>query len=171
MTYRLRVDPEKHALVRFLDAQRRRVFTILDGLPPETLRRPALPSGWTCVELVHHLALEERLWFRGIVAGEPVPLPESADDDGAEWRVDPDEPPETVFDLYRDEIARAAAIIAATPLDAPPRRLFERWPDWRIPDARWVVLHMIEETARHLGHLDAARELLDGRTGLAQDAT
>jgi hypothetical protein len=93
------MDAEKPALLRFLDAQRGRVFVILDGLSEDDLRRVVLPSGWSCLELVHH------------------------------------------------------------------------WPDWQIRDVRWVVLHMIEETARHLGHLDAARELLDGRAGLAQDRT
>jgi uncharacterized damage-inducible protein DinB len=165
------MDAATGALRRFLDAQRRRVFVILDGLPEQALRRPALPSGWTCLELVNHLAAEERLWFRGIVAGEPVALPESTRDDAAEWRVDPDEPAAAVLDRYRDEIRRSDAILAAVPFDAHPRRRFERWPDWEIRDVRWVVLHMIEETARHLGHLDAARELLDGRTGLAQDRT
>ncbi len=165
------MHPENAALLQFLDAQRGRVFAILDGLPADALRHAALPSGWTCLELVHHLAQEERLWFRGIVAGEPVKLPDSLDDDAAEWQVGPNESPESVFDLYRDEIKRANVITETTPLDDPPRRLFERWPEWKIPEVRWVVLHMIEETARHLGHLDAARELLDGRTGLAQDRT
>jgi hypothetical protein len=120
---------------------------------------------------VHHLALEERLWFRGIVAGEPVKLPESAEDDAAEWQVDFGTQAGVIFDLYRDEIAHANAVITSTPLGTAPRRGFERWPDWKIPELRWVVLHMIEETARHLGHLDTARELLDGRTGLAQERT
>ena len=78
-------------------------------------------------------------------------------------------PVAAVLDRYREEIRLSDAILAAVPFDARPRRRFERWPDWEIRDVRWVVLHMIEETARHLGHLDAARELLDGRTGLAQD--
>lgn len=165
------MDAATVALRRFLDAQRRRVFAVLDGLPDEALRRPALPSGWSCLGLVNHLAAEERLWFRDIVAGEPVPLPASTRDDAAEWDVPPGEPASAVFDRYRDEIRRSDAILAAVPFDAHPHRRFERWPDWKIRDVRWVVLHMIEETARHLGHLDAARELLDGRTGLAQDRT
>ncbi|GAA5199261.1 DinB family protein [Rugosimonospora acidiphila] len=165
------MDLEKRILLRFLDAQRDRVPVILDGLPAAALRRPVLPSGWSCLDLVHHLALEERLWLRGIVGGQPVALPESADDDRAEWRVDAAATPEEVLGLYRDEIARANAVLEAVSLDAPPRRLFSRWPDWHIRDVRWVVLHLIEETARHLGHLDVARELLDGRTGLAQDRT
>jgi hypothetical protein len=66
----------------------------------------------------------------------------------------------------------ANAIIAATPLDALARRRDPRWDVWGWPppgetvNLRWIILHMIEETARHAGHLDTARELLDGRTGL-----
>jgi len=77
-----------------------------------------------------------------------------------------------VFRLYREEIARANAIIAATPLEALARRRDPRWDAWGWPEPeqavtlRWIILHMIEETARHAGHLDTARELLDGRTGL-----
>jgi uncharacterized damage-inducible protein DinB len=165
------MDAATRALRRFLDAQRQRVFAILDGLPADALHRPVLLSGWTCLQLVNHLAAEERLWFRGIVAGEPVALPESDRDDSAEWHVDPGEPPAAVLERYGEEIRLADAVLDAVPFDAHPRRRFERWPDWEIRDVRWVVLHMIEETARHLGHLDAARELLDGRTGLAQDRT
>jgi hypothetical protein len=165
------VDSEKRSLLGFLDAQRRRVPVILDGLSEKALRRAVLPSGWTCLGLVHHLAMEERLWFRGIVGGEAVRLPASPHDDAAEWQVDPDDSAETVLGLYQDEIARADVILTAMSLDSPPRRRFDRWPDWRIRDVRWVVLHMIEETARHLGHLDTTRELLDARTGLAQDRT
>jgi hypothetical protein len=162
------MDDEKRALLSFLGAQRRKVPAIVDGLTDADVRRTVLPSGWTCLGLIHHLAMEERLWFRGIVAGEGVPLPGSDADNAAEWQPDPQWSVGDVLALYRDEAARADAIIAATPLGAAPRRSFPRRPEWRIPDLRWVVLHLIQETARHLGHLDAARELLDGRAGLGQ---
>ena len=69
-----------------------------------------------------------------------------------------------VLDLYRREIGLADAIIAATSLDSPPAW----WPDdlfggWRLTDLREIVLHVIAETACHAGHLDAARELIDGQ--------
>src|SRR5258705_12306397 len=114
------MDAASGALRRFLDAQRRRVFAILDGLPDEALHRPVLPSGWSCLRLVNHLAAEERLWLRGIVAGEPVPLPESTRDDAAEWDVTPGEPASAVFDRYRDEIKGSDAILAAGPVGAHP---------------------------------------------------
>ena len=71
-----------------------------------------------------------------------------------------------VLDLYRREIERADAIIAAASLDSPPAW----WPDdlfgsWRLGDVREIVLHVIAETACHAGHLDAARELMDPCSG------
>ena len=155
---------ETSALLSALSSQRNHVLGILDGLPEEALRRPVLPSGWSCLGLVRHLALDvERFWFRAVVAGEPVDL-ESGD--GA-WQVSPDMPAEAVFGLYRQEIELANAIIAATPLDSAPAW----WPDelfHDLPsrDLRETVLHVMTETACHAGHLDAARELIDGRTWL-----
>jgi hypothetical protein len=69
---------------------------------------------------------------------------------------------------YRDEIDRADSVIAATELDAPPRQPDPLWAQWGVqfPDLRFILLHMIVETATHAGHLDAARELLDGKQWL-----
>jgi hypothetical protein len=72
-----------------------------------------------------------------------------------------------VFAFYRDRCARSNAIIAATPLDTLPRGRHPGPLSSEVADLRWVILHMIEETARHAGHLDVARELIDGVTGLA----
>jgi hypothetical protein len=120
-----------------------------------------LPSGWTCLRLVRHLALDvERLWFRSIVAGEPAELCTGAE----AWQAGDDTPPEEVFGLYRREIDLANAVIERTPLDAPPAQWPERWSGWRLAGLREVMLHVITETACHAGHLDAARELTDGRT-------
>jgi hypothetical protein len=162
------VDAEAATLLYYLEGQRASVFSVLDGLPDAALRRAVFPSGWTCLGLVHHLAVDdERYWFRGIAAGEPVEVP--AEDDS--WLVEPDTAAEAVFDLYRAEIRRSNAIIEAMPLDALARGHDPQWAEWGWPAAddvvnlRWIILHMIEETAQHAGHLDAARELLDGRTG------
>jgi hypothetical protein len=155
---------ETRALLATLNHQRDHVLGILEGLSDEDLRRPVLPSGWTCLGLVQHLALDvERFWFRAVVAGERVDLETG---DGA-WRVSPDEPAEAVFGLYREEIRLANAIIAATPVDADP----VWWPTEVFPDQptrnlRRTILHVITETAGHAGHLDAVRELIDGRTWL-----
>ena len=164
------VSAETESLVRCVDQQRESVLGIVGGLPVAALRRAVFPSGWTCLGLIHHLAVDdERYWFRGVAAGEPIGFP--ADEDSG-WLAGPQIAAGEVFRLYREEIARADAIIAATPLKAPARRRDPRWDAWGWPgpaetvNLRWIILHMIEETARHAGHLDTARELLDGRTGL-----
>jgi hypothetical protein len=154
--------PESQALVSWLDNPRAHVLGILDGLPDEALRRPVLPSGWSCLGLVRHLALDvERFWFRAVVAGEQVELEKGTD----AWQVAPDVPPEAIFDLYRRETELANAIIAARPPDAEPAW----WPEEIFPGLpsrplRDTILHVITETATHAGHLDAVRELIDGRT-------
>jgi uncharacterized damage-inducible protein DinB len=152
---------EGQALLSSFAVQRDHVLGILDGLSVEDLRRPLLPSQWTCAGLVHHLAIDvERFWFRAVVAGEPIPgdAPDNA------WQVPADLTAAAVRDAYRREIERADAIIAATSLDSAPAW----WPEdlfgsWRLDDLREILLHVIAETACHAGHLDAARELIDGR--------
>jgi hypothetical protein len=165
------VSDEADNLVGYLGEQRETVLDIVAGLPDALLRRAVVPSGWTCLGVIQHLAVDdERYWFRGVAAGEPIEFPAGDDEPG--WVVGPEVPAADVFGLYHEEIARANAIIAATPLDEPARRRDPRWNDWGWPapdepvTLRWIILHMIEETARHAGHLDIARELLDGRTGL-----
>jgi uncharacterized damage-inducible protein DinB len=153
------VDDEKDALLTSLTSQREHVLGALEGLSDDQLRRPVLPSGWTPLGMVQHLTLEvERFWFRGAVAGEPITL--TSGDEA--WQVPADAPGAAVLERYRDEIARANEIIAATPIDAMPRW----WPDFYegFPPRplRRTILHVIAETATHAGHLDAARELTDG---------
>jgi uncharacterized damage-inducible protein DinB len=156
---------ERAMLLAYLDVQRNHVLGILEGLSDEDLRRPMLPTGWTCVGMVQHLALDvERFWFRTIVAGEAADLLETS------WQVPADVPSQSVFDRYREEIERANAIIRSTPLDAPPKAWpVDIWPDWRHENLRQTMLHVITETACHAGHLDAARELIDGRTWMVLD--
>jgi hypothetical protein len=158
------VTVETKALLDTLTGQRKHVLGILDGLTDEALRRPVLPSGWTCLGMVRHLALDvERFWFRAAVAGEHVEL-ETGD---AAWQVPDDMPADDVLNLYRHEIELADAIIAATPPDAAaawwPSEVFQDLPPQQV---REIVLHVIAETACHSGHLDAVRELVDGRKWL-----
>jgi uncharacterized damage-inducible protein DinB len=157
-------NPETAVLLSTLRAQRAHVLGALDGLPDEALRRPVLASGWTCLGLVRHLALDvERFWFRAVVAGEQVDLPKGNEG----WQVAADEPADAVLELYRRECALSDDVIERTPLDAGP----SWWPDelfGDLPrrDLRRTVLHVVTETATHAGHLDAVRELIDGRTWL-----
>ncbi len=160
-------DIESKTLLAYLNAQRDHVLGILEGLDEETLGRPVLPSGWTCLGLVHHLALDvEQFWFRGIAAGERTVIDGVAEASNA-WQVGPDVSVEAVLRIYRQEIDHANAIISATPLDTAPAW----WPtelfgEQQVHSLREVILHVMAETACHAGHLDAARELIDGRKWL-----
>ena len=160
-------DLETKTLLSYLNSQRTHVLGIVEGLDEEALRRPVLPSGWTCLGMLSHLALDdERFWLRGVVAGEQSVIDAvAAGSDG--WAVDPNASSEQILGLYRQEIENTNAIIATTTLDSAPAW----WPkelfgEWRLDTVREVLLHLITETAVHAGHLDAARELIDGRKWL-----
>ena len=156
---------ETEALLASLNAQRHHVLGILADLSDDDLRRRVLPSGWTCIGMVRHLTLDvERFWFRGVVAGEPIDLDIS---DDAIWNLRADQHVTAVLDDYRQEIEHADAIISATTPDAAPAWWPEElFPGFRLHTLRQIVLHVITETACHAGHLDAVRELIDGRTWL-----
>jgi hypothetical protein len=155
---------ETATLLAYLDSQRRHVLGILEGLDEAAIRQPVLPSGWSCLALVQHLALDdERFWFRGVVAGEQEVKDQVAEGYDA-WQLALDADVGQVLDLYRREAERTNAIVEATSLDAAPAW----WPEelfggWRLDNVREVLLHVLTETSVHAGHLDAARELIDGR--------
>lgn len=154
---------ETEALLAALSSVREHVLGILDGLSDDALRRAMLPSGWTCLGMVHHLAIDvERFWFPGVVAGEG--LEDEKEGPESAWNVHAGIAAETVFAVYRQEIERSNAVIRETAADAPPAAWPEDlWPTWRLASVREIVLHVIAETAVHCGHLDAVRELIDGR--------
>ena len=153
------VSDETDALLASLNSQREHVLGVLEELPGDALRQPVLPSGWTPLGMVQHLALEvERFWFRGAIAGEPMTL--TSGDEA--WQVPADVPAAVILGQYRDEIARANAIITATPADAMPKWWPDFFEDFPARPLRRTLLHVIAETATHAGHLDAARELIDG---------
>jgi len=157
---------ERALLLSTLNAQRKHVQGILEGLPEESLRRAVLPSRWTCVGLVQHLAADvERFWFRAVLAGEQAVIDELAGDSDA-WRVASDVPVEEVFDAYQREIDFANALITDTHLNTVPAWWPDFFGDWRLHNLREIILHVTTETACHAGHLDVVRELIDGRRWL-----
>lgn len=153
---------EKEVLEGFLDHYRATVLDLCRGLSEEDLRRSVVPSGTSLLGIVKHLAWVELGWFVENVANEPVPHPFDLDaDPDADFHPLEDETAEDVFELYRSACDRARRALAAASLDDPipnPGRS-------RDFNVRWVVVHMIEETARHVGHADVIRELVDGTTG------
>ncbi len=157
-------DP-RELLVGFLDYYRDAVLRKLDGLPEEELRRGRLPSGWTPLALLKHLAFVERRWFRWGFAGEEVDSPwgDSGPDD--KWRVGADETAADVTALFRDECARSRRIVAAARLEEVARVGGRFNPPDQPPALIWILFHVLQEYARHVGHLDVVRELVDGTVG------
>lgn len=154
---------ERWALHATLDTQRRHVIGILEGLDERALRTPVGPSGWSCLALVQHLTRDvERFWFRGVVAGQPAVT--GLEMGTNNWTLAADATAEGVLAAYRAQVVLADAVIIGTPvLNAPAWWPPDVWGDWRLADMREVLLHVITETACHAGHLDAAREAIDGR--------
>jgi len=128
----------------------------LDGLDDAQLRWQPAPTANSLGVIVVHLGYAERLWLRAIFAGEEMDMA---------WRQRMFDLPEgwsvaDVIAFYRAETAAADAVLdAAESFDLPSRGPL------RPTTLRWVVTHLVEEIARHLGHMDITRELLDGRTG------
>jgi hypothetical protein len=165
-----RVDPPPHGdervmLVAMLRWQRATVELKCAGLGPDDLaRRSAAPSTMSLLGLVRHLADVERIWFRRVMAGQDAPTRfySAEDPDGEFDGALPD--PAVVADAWlhwRAEVAFAEAFVAGAPdLDVVARDLC------RGPvSLRWVLLHLIEEYARHNGHADLLRQRIDGAVG------
>lgn len=152
---------EKEVLAGFLDHYRKTLLQICSGVSDEDLRRAMVPSGTSLLGLVKHMAWVERGWFQEGVANEPVDYPFPEDDPDADFRIEPHETTEDIFDLYRSACETSREALAAASLDD----LLEDPTRTRDYNVRWVVVHMIEETARHAGHADILRELIDNTTG------
>jgi hypothetical protein len=167
------VSAELGALKDALDGQREHVLGILEGVSEQDLRRPLLPSGWNCLGLVRHVTMDvERFWFPGVIAGEPDVAGLLTAGAQTHWQAPDAMSAEEVLGDYRAAIERANAVLdtaAQTPgaLEREPAAWpVEIWPAWRLPDLRHILLHVLSEVACHAGHLDAARELIDGTTWL-----
>jgi uncharacterized damage-inducible protein DinB len=159
------MSEEKAALHDALRSARRHILGVADGLSEDEMTRAVLPSGWTIAELVHHLAVDvERFWFRAVMAGDQDAWASFTDDEKGGWTVPAELSAADVVALYQDEAGRSDAVIEATDLGAAPAS----WPDdlfgsFRMDDLREVLVHVVQEQCTHAGHLDAARELIDGK--------
>ena len=154
---------EKETLAAFMDYQRASVFLKVQGLDKEQATRRLVPSLTTILGVVKHLAYVEAWWFQDIFAGRAVEYPWTDEDPDAEFRIGDDETVESVMGLYAQMTEESRAIAAAASLDDVSTRVHPRRE--ASFSLRWIVLHMIEETARHLGHMDILREQAEGGTG------
>ncbi|WP_093803188.1 DinB family protein [Streptomyces sp. Wb2n-11] len=148
---------EKESLRAALDRHRDAVLWKLDGLDDEQLRRPMTPSGTSLLGLVKHLASVEYGWFCTTFGRESEPMWFEPQDD---MTVTDDESTADIVEFYGR--ARAAADRAAAELGLDTRG--RSWSGSTV-SMRWVLIHMLEDTARHAGHMDIMRELIDGATG------
>jgi uncharacterized damage-inducible protein DinB len=156
----------KRELLEWLDAQRRHVVEQVRAMPAEARRRSNVPSGWTPRGVVRHLTLDvERVWFRAVMAGESVDLPEGYDG----WIAPEPQSDEELLEQYANECRLAAAAVEKLGLDAEPAWWFEDGGDPPYSSLREILLHVIVETATHAGHLDICRELVDGGQRLVLD--
>ncbi|MEU4396100.1 DinB family protein [Kribbella sp. NPDC023855] len=154
---------ERTQLTGWLDLQRSFVRMKCEGLDEADAHRKLLPTSplMSMAALVAHLRWNEYAWFQLSLAGVPdtgqTPWTEGGHPD-AEMFVD-DVPLAQLLDEYDAECARSNATIAGLPLDA-----LEKGVEGEPASLRYILCHMIEETARHVGHLDIIRELIDGAT-------
>ena len=162
-----RSGPELQQLCAFLDFQRETVLMKAEGLDAQQFGQTLPPSSLTIGGLLNHLALVEDSWFRERFAG----LPEQELWAGVDWDNDPDFefrtggelPPDEVRQRYRDACARSRDVVAAA--ESLDQLSAQATRSGAHCDLRWVLLHMIEETARHAGHADLIREAIDGTVG------
>lgn len=160
-------DDELANLTAFLDVQREILLRKCEGLDDDQLRTPLPPSTLTLAGLLKHGALNEDWWFSHRFGGVPELPPWSAVDVDAdpewEFRTALEQSGDELRRLYRDACERSRAVVAASADPAQPSANPTR--DGTHPPLRWVLGHMIEETARHAGHADLIREAVDGATG------
>ena len=149
----------------YLDFYRERAIEKLLALSPDEQRGSRLPSGWSPLELLLHLACMERRWFVWGFLGESVPRPweDSADDPAAPWRLPEGRGADDVVALLRETGRTTRAVLDAEPLDTPAATggRFDNDP----PPLGWICFHVLQEYARHVGHLDIVVELAGGPTG------
>jgi hypothetical protein len=158
------VTGTKERFLAYLDFYRSVIVHKLEGLSEHDLRASRLPSGWSPLELLKHLVFMERRWMSWRFAGEAVEDPWADDGPDGRWRVtDDDSIGSLVAQLHAAgrrtrEIAESADLMKrAAPTDA----LGGSAP----PTLEWVLFHLLQEYARHAGHLDIVRELVDGVIG------
>ncbi|GAA2234071.1 DinB family protein [Herbiconiux moechotypicola] len=151
---------ERESIEGFLDFQRASVVWKATGLSDADAAKQLLPSITTVSGLIRHLADVERSWMREDLAGEQgVPYRWSEEDPDGEFRVTADDSLAAIIADYEAACAESREVAARFHLDDRSAAQEGRF------TLRWILLHLTEETARHLGHIDILRELLDGATG------
>jgi hypothetical protein len=137
--------------------------TRLEGLPGEDLRRSRLPTGWTPIELLKHLTYVERRWLEWGFEGRDIGDPWADSRDGR-WYVGPGETLPELAAALDAQAGRSRAVVESHNL-ADTGQPGERWDGAEPPSLERVLFHLLQEYARHVGHLDIVSELGGGPTG------
>ena len=161
---------ETATLLGFLDYQRATLAWKCSGLDAAGLAATVGPSPVTLGGLLKHMAWSEDHWFSHWLHGrDRQPLWDAVDwaaDRDWEWHSAAEDTPEQLRALWLDAVDRSRSLVAETLADGGlGRKAQHTWPGSEAPSLRWIVVHMIEEYARHNGHADFLRESVDGATG------
>jgi hypothetical protein len=154
---------ERTQLEAWLNFYRATVLYKCDGLKAAQLKeRPVATSTLSLLGIVRHMTFVEQVWFEARFIGADVQeYYKAADDRDADFNDLDSAAVEEVFDLYLVATAKSRELVAGHSLD----ELMKRERNGRHYDLRWIYIHMIEEYARHCGHADLIRELIDGQAG------
>lgn len=164
VTVEISTSNERDALAGFLDQQRDALLRKVRGVSDSDARRAPTASSLSLLGLLKHSTVWEARWFQGIVAGRTLPdgwPGRRSASPGTDFVVDETDTVAEWAARYQDAIAISRRIVGAMDLDSACART-----DVVDCNLRWVVLHLIEETARHAGHADIIRETLDGSRGM-----
>jgi len=161
---------ERDTLLGALERQRRYLAWKCGNLDAAGLRATLGPSAMTLGGLLKHLALVEDHWFSVRLHGrDPQPPWDAVDwdaDPDWEWRSAAGDRPEQLISLWEEAVGRSRALVAEALADGGlDRPAAFTWPDGRAPSLRRLIMDMIEEYARHVGHADLIRESVDGLVG------
>ena len=154
---------ERSVLTTFLDYVRATVHAKCEHLAEADARRAPLPTSplMTLAGLVNHLRWVEYYWYQVMLLGEEDHVPWTEEDPDREMRIAVEVPIAQLLADYQAQSARYRTLVASLELDTPSKRPVSGQP----VTLRWILFHLVEETARHNGHLDVLRELADGVTG------
>lgn len=161
---------ETAMLLGYLDFHRATFAWKCSGLGSEGLNARTAASTMTLGGMMKHLALVEDGWLARSLFGRDYSPPWNTvdwkSDPDWEWRTAVDDSPEELRALWEDAVGRSRQRVEEALADGGLDRLAVRtFPDGRAPSLRWILLHLIEEYARHNGHADLLRESIDGETG------
>jgi uncharacterized damage-inducible protein DinB len=161
---------ETATLLGFLDFQRATFAWKCGGLDAAGLQARIAASSMTLGGLLKHMALVEDNWFSYALYNQDRQAPWNTIDWKAdrdwEWESAADDTPEQLMALWQSAVTRSRTLTAEALAAGGPDRPAERaWSDGQVPSLRWILVHMIEEYARHNGHADLIRESIDGVTG------